>query len=148
MKRLPLLVVALLLLNAAASAFDKDAFAVHIRKTLGLDTRAEIKVTGDPVASDVGDLKMVTLTIGGAPSPVYINKDEKKYIWGFLVDATVDPDKEKEKVIDLKNVRAQGSASAPIKVVEYSDFQCSHCKAAHDVLKKELFKQYTKNQVR
>lgn len=129
-------------------ALDPNAFALHLRKALSLDTRADIKVSSVVTPSGVGNLNMVTATIGGAPYPVYITKDEKKYIWGFAVDAAIDPDLAKSMLISLKNVHSQGSATAPVTVVEFSDLQCSHCKAAHETLKQDLYKNYTADQVR
>jgi len=148
MKKLCLVIAGLILLSHSALAFDRDAFAVHLRKALNLDTRAEIKVTTDPVPAGVGDLMMVNVVLGGAPYPVYITKDEKQYIWGLLVDASTDPDQVRSNQISLKKVHGQGSPTAPITIVEYSDLECSHCKQAHDTLKTELYKAYTTQQVR
>jgi protein-disulfide isomerase len=129
-------------------AFDRNALAVHLRKTLSLDTRADIQVTSDPAPSGVGNLSVVTVTIGGQPDPVYFTPDRKKYIWGFVADFTVDPDKQHMSQLNLKTGHAQGSPTAPVTIVEFSDLQCSHCKEAHDELTKNLYKTYTPQQVR
>jgi protein-disulfide isomerase len=135
-------------LTVPAAALDPKAFAEHLRKTLSLDTRTDIRISTPAVPAGFGDLRMVTATLGGAPYPVFLTKDEKKYIWGFAVDATVDPDKARQEKISLKNVHGQGSPSAPVTIVEYSDLQCNHCKIAHEMIQKELYKSYTKDQVR
>lgn len=140
--------LSLLLLSAAPLlALDKEHLALHLRKALNLDTRAEI-IAGEPRPSDVGDLWEVPVTVGGGQYVVFLSKDEKKYIWGYSIDLTEDPDKERAKGISLTNVHAKGSANAPVTIVEYSDMQCPHCQKAHEMIEKELFQVYTSTQVR
>lgn len=148
MKKLILITIAVLAFSCPAFAFNNEDFALHLRKTLGLDTRTDIKVSSFVVPAGFGNLNMVTATLGGAPYPVFISKDEKKYLWGYVVDATLDPDQSRQALIKFKGAHSQGSDKAPVTVVEYSDMQCSHCKSAHQVLKTELYKAYTKDQVR
>ena len=148
MKKLMLVLTGMILFARPALALDKDAFAIHLRKALNVDTRVEIKIASEPAPSGIGDLNVLMVSVGGGSYPVYITKDEKQYIWGFAVDATTDPDKNREKGINLKHVHAHGSANAPITIVEYSDLECSHCKQAHDTLKTELYKAYKPEQVR
>ena len=148
MKKVLLVAFALVSLGRSAMAFDGNAMALHLRKALSLDTRTEIKITSAPVPSGIGDLMVVNAYLGGSPYPIYLTKDEKKYFFATPIDATVDPDKAHEKGISLKKVHAMGSPTAPITIVEYSDLQCSHCKFAHDTIKKELYKNYTEAQVR
>lgn len=148
MKKFLFVIAGFTLLAHPLFALDKEAFALHLRKALNLDTRAEIKVSSDPAPAGVGDLMMLTVMLGGAPYPVYITPDEKQYIWGFLVDAEVDPDRTRANLINLKKAHAQGSPTAPITIVEFSDLQCSHCKQAHATLKTELYKAYKPEQVR
>jgi protein-disulfide isomerase len=143
-----LFVAAILAAASAAHAFDRNALAVHLRKTLSLDTRTPIQVNGDPAPSGIGNLLVVHVTVGGAPYPVYFTPDQKKYIWGFVADFTVDPDKEHMALLNPKSGHAQGSATAPVTVVEFSDLQCSHCKVAHDEISKNLYKAYKPDQVR
>ncbi len=148
MKKMTLMMAMLLSVWMPVHAFDPDALALHLRKALSLDTRTDIKITGTPQPSGIGDMLVVNAVVGGQPYPVYLTPDQKKYIWGFVVDATVDPDEAHVKGIGLKNVHAMGLASAPITIVEYSDLQCSHCKFAHETIKKELYKTFTEAQVR
>ena len=136
-------------LSLALSAFalDKTALETNIRKALNLDMRMPISA-GDVKPSPIEGLNEVQVTIQGNPYPVYITKDEKKYIWGQMFDLTVDPDTERMRQIDLKNVHYRGSANAPVTIVEYSDLQCPHCRDAHQIMKTQLFKSFTKDQVR
>ena len=45
---------------------------------------------------------------------------------------------DKRETFDLKAAPLRGEASAPITLVEFSDFQCPHCKALQPVLEKLL----------
>jgi len=137
-----------LLLVAPAYALDKAKLAQHLRENLSLDTRTEIVVQGDPVPSGISDLKKVTVLVAGAPYDVLLTKDEKKYIWGLVADLSVDPDAQREKIITLETGHSQGSVNAPVTLVEYSDLECSFCKKAHEIIAAELYKSYTKDQVR
>jgi protein-disulfide isomerase len=129
-------------------ALDKSALELHLRKTLNLDTRTEIKVTGDPAPSGLGNMLVIPVTVGGAPYPVFMSPDEKQYVWGFAADMKVDPDQARAALLNPKTGHARGSASAPITVVEFSDLQCGHCKHAHEEISKNLFKTYKQEQVR
>jgi protein-disulfide isomerase len=142
------LFVVLLALSSTLHAYDKNFVAQHIRKALNLDTRTEIVVSSMAAPSPFGSLKVVPITINGGPYQIYLSKDEKQYIWGYPVSLTLDPDVERAKGMQLNNVRFKGSAKAPITIVEYTDLQCPYCKIVHDILSKELFTQYTTNDVR
>lgn len=143
---------ALLLSACAVStsfALDSQALAVNLRKTLGLDTRMEIKVDTFTTPSGLGNLNVVNAMIQGSPYPILIDKEGKKFVFGGVVgDTAVDPDVLRQLAIDLKGVHSQGSDKAPVTIVEYSDLQCGFCKSANDMLKDQLYKAYTKDQVR
>ena len=141
-------VLLLLLAAAPAYALDKAKLAQHLRENLSLDSRTEIVVQGDPVPSGISDLKKVTVLVAGAPYDVLLTKDEKKYIWGLVADLSVSPDAQREKIITLETGHSQGSVNAPVTLVEYSDLECSFCKKAHEIISAQLYKSYTKDQVR
>lgn len=149
MKKTPLMIVGLSLCAVSTQALDPDALALNLRKNLGLDTRTTIQVSTGITPSGIGNLDVVNVFVQGAPYPVFIDKKGEKYVIGGVVgDATVDPDADRAALISLGNVHSQGSPKAPVTIVEFSDFQCSHCKVAHETLRKELYKAYTKDQVR
>ncbi len=139
-----------LLLAAAvpAHAFDGPKLAQSLRETLALDTRTPIEVQGEPHPSGFANLDKVSVLVGGAPYEVFLTTDTKVYFWGFTANLDISPDKERVKIMDMKTGHAQGSATAPVTIVEYSDFACQFCKRAHVLLKAELYKNYTANQVR
>lgn len=140
-------VLLLLGFTAQSFAFDKNALAIHLRKALNLDTRTTIQV-GDATPAGFGGLNLVNVTIEGSKYPVYMTKDETKYLWGQAIDFKADPDLERVKAIGLQGVHSQGSPTAPITLVEYSDLQCPHCRDGHKIVRENLYKNYTKDQVR
>lgn len=130
-----------------ASALDKPWVAKNLRAMLNLDTRIDI-VVGDPSPSDFAGLMSVPVTIGGGQYVIYVTNDEKRYFWGNVNDLTVDPDQVRMSRMNMKNVHALGSKTAPVTVVEFSDMECPHCSAGHKGMKDNLYKKYTKDQVR
>lgn len=153
MKRLLLTTFVLATFTLAALAapnppFDANKTAENLRETLGLDTRTAVVVNGEPQPSSFGNLNKLSVVIGGSPYDIYITTDNRTYFWGFTADLTVSPDAQHMKGINLKTGHAQGSATAPVTIVEYSDLECAYCKHAHDLLKADLYKQYTPAQVR
>ena len=131
--------------------FDKDRLGEHLKKALNEDERIVIKV-GEPKESDLGDLLEVPITRGsGAQAQeqtVYITKDETKYFCGVVFDLTVDPDQERADKINVSDSYSKGKRSAPVTLVEFSDLQCGYCRKAHLALEKELYKEYSKKEVR
>ena len=144
------LLFALILTVAAvpARAFDGPKLAQNLRETLSLDTRTSIEVQGEPHPSSLGSLNKVSVLVGGAPYDVYLTTDSKVYFWGFAAKLDSSPDQERVKGISLKTGHSVGLSSAPVTIVEYSDFGCQYCKRAYDILNTELYKNYSPGQVR
>ncbi len=128
-------------------AFDQQKVSDHMMKFWNLDSRDKLAVS-TPVASQFKELKVATVTIRNNPYPVYFTSDEKYYFWGNPMDLSIDPDKSRMENIRLKRVHSKGSPNAPVTIVEFFNFQCLHCRHANETLEKELYKTFTKDQVR
>lgn len=148
MKKILQLLLISYFFGSVAYALDKQGLAQHLRESLGLDSRTNITISSEPAPAGIGNLQMIQVNIGGGNYPVYISQDDKKYIWGQLNDLTESPDLENTKLISEQTGHSVGSKTAPITVVEYSDLQCGYCKKAHQTIKADLHKNYTKDQVR
>ncbi len=142
-----ILAVGMLMLAGQSFAIDKPRLEKHLRSMLGLDGRTPMNV-GEATQSDFAALLSVPVEIGGSSYVVYMTPDEKKYFWGNLNDLTIDPDQAKMEKINFKNAWTKGSKSAPVTIVEYTDLQCPYCSRAHSGLSQDLYKKYTKDQVR
>lgn len=70
--------------------------------------------------------------------PVHVSPDGRYFLMGEPKDLSKDPDAENRAKIRLAPEPSWGPADAPVVLVEYSDMQCPHCKAAHALLEKEL----------
>jgi len=147
MKKFVFALAGLFLALSQAQAFDQKQFSENVKEFWNLDSRDGVSV-GEPAPSKYGNLMVATVTIRKNPYFIYVTPDEKFYFWGEPVDATKEPDKVRWDNINLEGVHAKGSAKAPVTIVEFFNFQCPHCRDAHFAMDKELYKDYTKDQVR
>ena len=66
---------------------------------------------------------------------VYVSKDGKSLLRGDMFDTTADPFAADRAKMHLDGNPSKGPADARVTVVEYSDFQCPHCRELYVNLK-------------
>jgi protein-disulfide isomerase len=66
---------------------------------------------------------------------LYISKDGKYLLRGELSDLTKDPLAEARAKMQTKEAPVLGDPKAPVKLVEFADFECPVCRNLHDVLR-------------
>lgn len=72
---------------------------------------------------------------------IYVSKDGKTLLRGELYNNSADPFAEIRARLHLENNPSKGPADARITVVEFSDFECPHCRELYRALK-EIEPQY------
>jgi hypothetical protein len=81
---------------------------------------------------DAAGLKGVAIVLETGYGPVrvpgLVTPDGSVFLRGMLWDFQGDPRAERRRRIDLTAQRAQGSADAPVTIVEYADMECGYCK--------------------
>jgi protein-disulfide isomerase len=100
---------------------------------------------GEPAPSTVPSFYQVNVvvTVGSESDSriMYVSRDGRHLIQGDVLDTTEDPFAENRKKITLDGSPSIGPENAPIIVVEFSDFQCPHCRLLDQALR-QLRTQY------
>jgi protein-disulfide isomerase len=66
---------------------------------------------------------------------LFVSKDGKYLLRGELSDLTRDPLAEARAKLQTQDSPVLGDPKAPVKLVEFSDFECPVCRNLHDVLR-------------
>lgn len=79
----------------------------------------------------------VRVTVSGQTDvgSVYVSKDGKTVFRGDMFSTSEDPYAEDRAKIHLDNNPSRGPVDAKVIVVEYSDFECPHCRELYENLK-------------
>jgi protein-disulfide isomerase len=128
--------------STAASA----ATSTEIHKTIEAYLRhlyafgPETKLTFGPLKeTGVPDLLETTVELkieeNQQTATLYVSRDGKYLFRGELSDLTKDPLAEARAKLQTKDSPVLGDPQAPVKLVEFSDFECPVCRNLHDVLR-------------
>jgi protein-disulfide isomerase len=66
---------------------------------------------------------------------VFVSKDGKTFLRGEMFSTATNPYAENVKKLHLDDNPSIGPASAKVTIVEFSDFQCPHCRELYEGLK-------------
>jgi protein-disulfide isomerase len=130
---------------ATKSAFDKTTFEEYVRHLFIWGPQIQVKVS-DPKPSKLAGFQEVSLVASAGQASqeetFYVSNDGKKIIRGVVYDVNVNPFEADQARIATDQQATLGSASAPVVVVIYSDFQCSYCREEAKVVRETLVSAY------
>jgi protein-disulfide isomerase len=100
----------------------------------------EAKLTFSPLKETaIPDLLETTVELkveeNQQTATLYVSKDGRYLFRGELSDLTKDPLAEARAKLQTKDSPVLGDPKAPVKLVEFSDFECPVCRNLHDVLR-------------
>jgi len=154
---LSLLMCGLLWMPACAKAQEKKAGSTDpasierfIRRYYNWPKEVKIEV-GPLKPSGVPGLLETTVKLSAADQhqdeQFLISSDGRYILRGPMVSMGADPFASVREKMDLKDFPTLGSPTAPITIVEYSDFQCPYCQGVATALKDVMVPEF-KGQVR
>jgi protein-disulfide isomerase len=100
----------------------------------------EIKVTLGPLGPSVSPnfyVVPIQVTLGEQiqTGEVFVSKDGKTLLRGEIYDMSTDPFAANREKAHIDGNPSKGPADASVTVVEFSDFECPHCRELYEGLK-------------
>jgi protein-disulfide isomerase len=117
----------------------RNEIAAYLAKRWKIEKPELVKLSGQEF---VGNTCYRRLTLEGGslsfPVTVYVAPDHR-FIFGSLFDTAVSVDEDArataertERLLLADNSPSRGSLDAPVRIVEFSDFECPYCSLFHE----------------
>jgi len=133
--------------RAAAPAIPpgfENKVEAYIRRLYAWGPAFTVKV-GKLAESDVPGFYRVAIEVGAQgeidTATMYISKDGAHLIPGDVLDTRVDPYAANRRALTTAGRPGRGPAAARVVVVDFSDFQCPHCRQLDEVMR-QIVPQY------
>lgn len=115
---------------------SKELVDAAMQRTLGYDPKVTWEIF-DIRASAIPDVADVLVSINKqAPQHIFVHTETQTAIVGEMIPFGRDPFGPARAKLQAADGPAQGSANPSILIVDFSDLECPHCKAAHPKLEK------------
>jgi protein-disulfide isomerase len=127
-------------INAATRLPSKDEVEVAMKRSFGYDrsltwTIYDIRPSPIPALADV----LVSINKGaerGQPQHIYVSAETQNAIGGEMIPFGSNPFAPVRAKLQAADGPATGAQAPVILVVEFSDLECPHCKAAQPIIEK------------
>jgi len=128
--------------HSTANLPSEDIVNAFMHQTFGYDPQLTWKIVSIKPSPAEG-LAEVTVQISGpqgqGAQKFYVSQDGKHAIVGEILPFGSQPFEKARLELEKKTTGpAKGPANAPVKIVEFSDLQCPHCKEANPTIEKLL----------
>ena len=128
-----------------SNALDKDDLEVYLRHLYMW--RPEVKVEiGDPSPAMIDGLLRIEIRasfkMAAQNKILLVSKDGKHVLDGSRYEIDKNPFVENYEKIDAMGAPGFGTEGAPVRIVVYSDFQCSFCAKEAKMLRTQLLKEF------
>ena len=115
---------------------SKELVDAAMRRTFGYDPNVTWQIY-DIRASAIPDVADVLVSVNKqAPLHIYMSTTNQNAIVGEMIPFGRDPFGPTRAKLQSADGPAQGAANPSILIVDFSDLECPHCKAAHPKLEK------------
>lgn len=127
------------------SALDKPQLEAYVRHLLAVIPEVQIKID-DPKPSEIPNMVSVDVhfTYGtrSQDETFLVTKDGKHIVRGVVYDFGKNPFQEDLAKLKTDSAPTYGSASAPVTLVVFGDFECPNCKGEAQELRENLLKTF------
>ncbi len=127
------------------SALDKPTLEAYVRHLLAVIPEVQIKID-DPKPSPMANMLRIDVhfTYGtrSQDETFYVTKDGKNIVRGVVYDIAKNPFQEDLDKLKTDTAPLYGTASAPVSLVIFGDFECPVCKGQAQVIHENLLKTF------
>jgi protein-disulfide isomerase len=134
-----------LIAQAPNQAAAREKIIRYVRERFSIPDSVKITMT-DLRESAYQDFLETTVTLDDGKEkhsqPLFVSKDMRYLVEGSIFNLGGDPRQDIVRLISLQDQPAQGPASAPVTLVEYSDLECPVCAHFQEELETDIVPKY------